>query len=79
MAATGTIEFEGKKIKYDPSALKKWSVQRRLASGGADSYDACDEILFGKSDEIAAEFEDDAQKMNDLLMAIIEKENSAKN
>ena len=46
-----TISFEGHDISYDAKALKSWKVQKKLARGGADAYDAVDIILCGKSDK----------------------------
>lgn len=79
MAANATIDFEGQKIKYDPTVLKRWSAQKKLMCGGAGQYEVMDELLFGKSDDIAKAFGDEAQKMTDLLTAIAEKEAPAKN
>lgn len=65
-----TITFEGHKISYDERAPQKWSVQKALALGADDPagfYKAIDTILAGKSDEYAALFDDDADKMLELL------------
>lgn len=74
-----TISFEGHDISYDAKALKSWKVQKKLARGGADTYDAVDIILCGKSDEVAALLDDDADKMMELLTAIGSISSAAKN
>lgn len=62
--------FEGQTISYDAKALHSWSVQKKLAAGGAGGYEAVDAILCGKSDDVAAQFDDDADKMIELLTAL---------
>ena len=75
-----TIEFNGKKIKYDPKAIRKWSVQRGLVTPGAETFASYDAILCGKADEVAELLGDDLQQMVDLMLAISEKESGeAKN
>ncbi len=79
MAANATIEYGGKKIKYDAAAVKSWKMQRKLAAGGAGMFEALDVILLGKADEIAEVLGDSVEEMTSLLTAIAEKEADAKN
>lgn len=65
-----TITFEGQTIDYDAKAVKRWSVQKMLVMGGAETYKAVDIILCGRSDDVALLFGDDADKMTELLTAI---------
>ena len=73
------ITFEGHEIAYDEKALHSWSVQKKLAQGGAAAYDAVDVILCGKSDEVAATLGDDADKMTGLLMMLGSLNGDSKN
>ena len=73
------ITFEGKTIDYDEKAVHSWSVQRMIAHGGASGFDAIDRILCGKADEVAALFDDDADKMVELVTAIGAISKDAKN
>jgi len=79
MASVHEIQFEGKTIKYDSKAVHSWSVQKKLTSGGMAAYEAADIILCGKSDEVAALLDDDADKMMELLTAIGSISSAAKN
>lgn len=79
MAATATVDFNGKKIKYDKTAVKSFKVQRALATPGPGMFDAVDRILLGKSEEVAETLGDDMQEMTALLTAIAEQEAEAKN
>lgn len=79
MAATAMVEFKGKKIKYDKSAIRSWKVQRALVQPGPGMYEAIDKILLGKADEVAEGLGDDVQEMTALLTAIAEQEADAKN
>lgn len=65
-----SFTFEGVKVDYDSKALHSWSVQKKLAAGGVGGYEAVDAILCGKSDDVAAQFDDDADKMIELLTAL---------
>lgn len=74
-----TISFEGHDITYDAKALKSWKVQKKLARGGADAYDAVDIILCGKSDDVAEMLGDDADKMTSLLVMLGSLSGDSKN
>lgn len=74
-----TITFEGHEITYDAKALKSWKVQKKLARGGADAYDAVDIILCGKSDAVAEMLGDDADKMTELLVMLGSLSGESKN
>lgn len=76
-----TIEFEGKKIKYDQAALGKWSVVRGLSSpqSDADFYAAVDKLFGGKTEEVAAALDDSIDSISSCVRAIFDKENEAKN
>lgn len=73
------ITFEGHEIAYDEKKLHSWKVQKQLAKGGADAYDAVDAILCGKSDEVADLLGDDADKMADLLVMLGSLSGESKN
>lgn len=79
MASVHEIQFEGHTIKYDSKAVHSWKWQKVLAKGGSGAYDAVDAILCGKSDEVAELFEDDADKMMQLLTAIGSVSKESKN
>lgn len=74
-----TITFEGHDITYNAKSLKSWKVQKQLARGGADAYDAVDVILCGKSDEVAEMLGDDADKMTELLVMLGSLSGDSKN
>lgn len=74
-----TITFEGHDITYDAKAVKSWKVQKKLARGGADAYDAVDIILCGKSDAVAEMLGDDADKMTELLVMLGSLSGESKN
>lgn len=70
------INFEGVEIEYDDSALHKWSVMKAFASG-TGTFDAWDQILCGKSDEVAAKLDDSLDKMNEVIQRITAIEGNA--
>ena len=68
-----SLKYEGIEIKYDATALKKWSVQKKMAHAATDpagAFDAYDAVLAGKSDEIAEKLGDDIDKMADVIQRI---------
>lgn len=79
MSGTHSFTFEGHTIQYDYKALHSWSIQKKLAFGGAGAYEAVDIILCGKSDEVAAIFDDDADKMLEVITALGAISGDAKN
>ena len=66
-------------MKYSSRPLKSWKVQKKLARGGADAYDAVDIILCGKSDDVAEMLGDDADKMTALLVTLGSLSGDSKN
>lgn len=74
-----TITFEGVSVAYDAKALHSWSMQKKLALGGAAGYEAVDAVLCGKSDEVAALLDDDADKMVELLTMLGSLDGGSKN
>ena len=74
-----SFTFEGVNVEYDPKAIHSWSIQKKLAAGGASGYEAVDAILCGKSDDVAAQLDDDADKMVELMVALGALDSQAKN
>lgn len=75
-----TVIFEGHEIEYSPTAVHGWSVQRRIARGGSDGFDAVDTILGGKADEVADLIGGTVEDMARLMEAIADAEGTnAKN
>ncbi len=74
-----TIEFEGAKVKYDDSLLHKWSFMKKIMDP-QEQFSAMDDLLVGKSDEVASKLNDSMDKMTELLTRIVTIEgNAAKN
>ncbi len=67
---TKTIDFDGATIEYDDAKLNSWSVQKRLVTA-AGQFEAMDEILCGKSDEVAQRLGDSMERMTELLSRIV--------
>lgn len=65
-----TIEFDGEAVEYDDSQLNRWSVQKKLIDP-AGQFEALDEILCGKSDEVAQRLGDSMERMTELLSRIV--------
>lgn len=74
-----SFTFEGVNVEYSHKALHSWSIQKKLAAGGAPGYEAVDAILCGKSDDVAAQLDDDADKMVELMVALGALDSQAKN
>ncbi len=77
-----SLQFEGKTVKYDERAPKRWSVQKALAMGAEDPkafYGALDKIFGGDADKVAEQFDDDADKMLEILDRITLAVGEAKN
>lgn len=77
-----TIEHKGTTVEYDPSVLTKWRWQRAVASGDMTrTFAAFDELLCGKSDEVAEQLGGEMEDMQDLILAIMaeSKDQQAKN
>lgn len=73
-----TIKLDGVTVEYDANALKRWSVQKKIArslsdpqKGAYEAYEAYDVILCGKSDEVAEKLGDDGEKMAELVQRIV--------
>lgn len=67
-----TIVFRGIEVEYNERLLKSWKFQRRFAAaeGAEQVFMTADELLLGKSDEIAEQLGDDIEVMGELLTAI---------
>lgn len=74
-----TITYEGVKVEYDAQAIRSWPVQKKVAKGGYDAFEAIDMILCGKSDEVAEKFDNDTDRMAGLITAISSLDPEAKN
>jgi hypothetical protein len=77
--------YKGVEVEYDPQLIRTYRFQHRIQMPGIDSYEAFDQLLFGKSDEVADALEEagvcedgSAQEMPQLLAALIEKVNAGK-
>ena len=75
-----TIEYNGIKVEYDESLVHKWKWQKKLASGnGAAGISAIEELLLGKDEEVADALGGDMEAMGELVAAIIDANDKAKN
>lgn len=75
-----TLKFRDHEIEYSAEAVRGWSVQRRIARGGSDAFDAIDAILGGKADDVAELIGGSMDDMGELMQAIAEAEGAdAKN
>lgn len=75
-----SVKFHDHEIEYSSEAVHGWSVQRRIARGGSDAFDAIDVILGGKADEVADMLGGSMEVMGELVTAIAEAEGAdAKN
>lgn len=79
MAHTHT--FRGVEVPYDFKALHRWSVQKALtgAKGPAPFFDAIDQVLCGKSDEVAEALGDDTDVMGELMSELVALDKESKN
>lgn len=75
-----TIEFRGTKVEYDERLLHSWKWQKKLAkSEGLAGMLAVEELLLGKDEDVADAIGDDVETMGELVAAIMEDNNKAKN
>lgn len=75
-----TIEFKGVKVQYDEKVLYSWKWQKKLASGNPGAgMAAVEELLMGKDEEIADALGDNIETMGELVAAISEANDKAKN
>lgn len=75
-----SIKHKGIEIEYSAEAVHGWAIQRRLARGGNDAFEAVDTILNGKADDIAELLGGSMDAMTELINAIAEAEGTdAKN
>lgn len=75
-----TIEFNGITVEYDETLLHSWKWQKRFAkSEGMAGMLAVEELLLGKDEEVAEAIGDDIETMGELVAAILEANNKAKN
>lgn len=75
-----SVKYDGHEVEYSHEAVHSWSVQRRIARGGSDAFDAIDAILGGRADEVAEELGGSMEAMSALMDAIAEAEGAdAKN
>lgn len=69
-----TITFNDQEITFDDDKFTDWKIQRAIANSHNPEgiYDACDEILCGKADEIAEALGGKIGTMLELMKAISE-------
>lgn len=73
------IDFEGIHVNYDDSLLHSWSFMKGI-NDPQKQFSSMDDLLCGKSDEVAEQLGDSMDKMTDLLGRIVTIEgNAAKN
>lgn len=74
MTAKDVIEFayKGETYECDKKAARSWKNIRAISKGGAPMFDAMDEILCGKSDEVAEAVGDDFIEVSNVVAAAVE-------
>lgn len=79
MAHTHT--FRGVEITYDHKAIRKWRIQKALsgAGGAQEFFSAVDEVLRGRSDEVAEAIGGTTEAMGDLMGELVTLDHDAKN
>lgn len=68
-----TIEYDGHKIAYDANAIRRISVLRKLSTyetNPAAYFEAIDQILMGKLDEVAEVVGDSFEDLNEIVNLI---------
>lgn len=74
------IEFHGVKVAYDETCTASWKWQKDAASGDMGrTLKAIERLLCGKDEEYADALGDSAAEMQDLIVAVLEDFQSAKN
>lgn len=76
------IEHKDTIVEYDPLVLTTWRWQHAVASGDmTKTFAAFDELLCGKSDEVAEQLGGEMEDMQGLILAIMaeSKDQQAKN
>lgn len=71
-----TIEFRGKTVEYDESCGKSYKWQKRIIR---NDIGAIEMLFFGRDEEVAGMFDDDADVMQELVVACVEASKQAKN
>lgn len=69
------VKFEGKQYFYDETAIRRYSVVKKISRYNTDPagfFDALDELFAGKADEYAEALGDDFEKMSELFAAIMQ-------
>lgn len=75
-----TIEFKGVKVQYDEKLPHSWKWQKKLASGNsAAGIAAIEELLLGKDEEVADALGGEMETMGELVAAIVDANDKAKN
>lgn len=81
-----TIEYDGKKFKYDANAFKRWDVQKAFEEarrGGYTPIAVYDALFMGHADDVAEQLDNDATKVDDLAgqisKAIADSDETSKN
>ena len=69
-----TITFNGQEITFDDDKLTDWKIQRAMTNSHdlEGIFNACDEVLCGKADEVAEALGGKMDTMTDLMKAIAE-------
>lgn len=69
-----TITFNEQEITFDDEKLTDWKIQRAMANTHdlEGIFNACDEVLCGKADEIAEALGGKMDTMTELMKAIAE-------
>ena len=74
------IEFNGVAVEYDERCLRSWKWQKAIAVGtDAKRIEAIEALLLGKDEEVAEQIGDDMEAMGELIAAIVEDNDKAKN
>lgn len=74
------IKFNGVAVEYDERCLRSWKWQKELAVGtDVKRFEAIEALLLGKDVEVAEQIGDDMEAMGELIAAIVEDNDKAKN
>lgn len=71
-----TIEFRGMTVEYDEKCAKSYKWQKLI---NRNDISAIEKLFLGRDEEVADMFDDDADTMQELVLACIEDSRAAKN
>jgi len=76
-----TYKFRDVDVRYDEKVLQRWPCFKALngASGGIAYFQTVDELLCGRSDEVASALGEDRDTMMELVNELIAASPQAKN